>query len=275
MDRDCGWRAGWIGQCEPGQTVRLGAGGVAPDRCGTGAALGNASGSPMMLRVCDGIIGCDRVSTRLLTQSEGACGTSQPAVSFTCPASGFFNVMDGPYESSLSGTVSVEVETGTSANTTYGSSEGEVFRYREGAFYGTLFDTRALATTVQVHSSGLLTGKDAIVQGSVYRKMFSCYAPEWLEGMAYATHRVCALPDSQGNCAATVAGPCVHPSEPGFPTSMCQVEDGPLVSGDGDFEQCYDPSETLWMEPVTVYLHGPCDLLRSSSSLCARNSRHK
>jgi hypothetical protein len=167
------------------------------------------------------------------------------------------------------------VETGTSANTTYGSSEGEVFRYREGAFYGTLFDTRALATTVQVHSSGLLTGKDAIVQGSVYRKMFSCYAPEWLEGMAYATHRVCALPDSQGNCAATVAGPCVHPSEPGFPTSMCQVEDGPLVSGDGDFEQCYDPSETLWMEPVTVYLHGPCDLLRSSSSLCARNSRHK
>ncbi|HSP79165.1 MAG TPA: hypothetical protein VLQ93_11580, partial [Myxococcaceae bacterium] len=270
MHRDCGWEPGWIGQCEPGETVRLGAGGVAPDQCGTGAALGSASGSRMMLRVCDGIIGCDESGARFLTQSEGTCGTAMPAVSFTCPASGYFNVMGAPYDSSQSGTVSVGVETGTPANTAYGSAEGEVFRYREGAFYGTIFDSKALATKVYVGKDNKVVGRSAVISGSVYMRMFSCYAPEWGYGEAYATHRVCALPGSGENCAATVTGACVSRSDPSYPASRCLMEDGPLVQGDGDFEECYDSFEGMWMEPVTVYLHSPCDLLPSPAGLCAR-----
>ncbi len=270
MHRDCGWKPGWIGQCDPGETVRLGAGGVAPDQCATGMALGSASGSRMMLRVCDGIIGCDESGARFLTQSQGTCGGGNPAVTFTCPTSGYFNVMRAPYDSWLSGNVSVGVETGTPADTVYGSPEGKVFRYREGAFYGTLFDPKALATKVYVGNDKKIIGRDAVVSGPVYMRMFSCYAPEWGYGVAYATHRVCARPGSGENCAAEVTGACIDRKDSSFPASRCLVEDGPLVDGDGDFGECYDSSMEMWMEPITVYLHTPCDLLPSPSGLCVR-----
>jgi hypothetical protein len=111
MNRDCGWKADFIGRCTPGQTVRLGAGGKAPDQCTSSSALmlGSASGARMMLRVCDDTLGCDQGSPRQLGQSQGTCTSTNPAVSFTCPASGFFNVMAAPYDSTLVGTVAVGV----------------------------------------------------------------------------------------------------------------------------------------------------------------------
>jgi hypothetical protein len=268
-NRNCGWQPGHIGRCVPGQTVRLGAGGQAPDRCTTGPVLGATTSGRAVLRVCAGIIGCDVSNPRRLAQSEGTCATTQPAVTFTCPASGDFNVMLAPYSSWLTSTASVGVETGTAAGTAYALSEGEVFRYREGAFYGTLFDSQALGAEVSVTKEGRILGKEQHVQGSVYRKMFSCYAPEWTQGTAYALNRVCAQPGSAADCAAKVTGACINPTNP--PASMCGVEDGPLVSGDGDFEQCLDqePVQGLWKEPVTVYLHAPCELLSTQDpKLC-------
>ncbi|QRN98068.1 hypothetical protein JRI60_03055 [Archangium violaceum] len=274
-NRNCGWQPGHIGRCVPGQTVRLGAGGRAPDRCATGPALGSTTSGRSVLRVCAGIIGCDASNPRRLAQSEGTCSTTPPAVTFTCPASGDFNVMLAPYSSWLGSTASVGVETGTPAGTAYALSEGEVFRYREGAFYGTIFDSEELAAEVSVTKDGRIVGKDQHVDGSMYRKMFSCYAPEWSQGMAYALHRVCAQPgDSGADCAAKVTGACINPSMPS--ASMCGVEDGPLVSGDGDFEQCLDPEQNEWNEPVTVYLHAPCELLATQdASLCQWRSRGK
>ncbi|WP_257451733.1 hypothetical protein [Archangium lipolyticum] len=265
-NRNCGWRPGHIGRCVPGQTVRLGAGGRAPDRCSTGPALGVTTSGRSVLRVCAGIIGCDSSHSRRLAQSEGTCAATPPAVTFTCPASGDFNVMLAPYNSWLGSTASVGVETGTAAATAYALSEGEVFRYREGAFYGTIFDSAALKAEVSVTKEGRIVGKDQHINGSVYRKMFSCYAPEWTQGSAYATHRVCALPGSGADCAATVTGACIDPSNPS--ASKCLVEDGPLVSGDGDFELCQDPEQEQWTEPVTVYLHAPCELQTKDTSLC-------
>ncbi|WNG41138.1 hypothetical protein F0U61_51130 [Archangium violaceum] len=268
-NRNCGWKPDYIGRCVPGQTVRLGAGGKAPDQCAGGSVLGSVSGN-MVLRVCDGIVGCDNASARKLAQNQGSCGTTLPAVTFTCPASGEFNVMTAPFDSALSGTAHVGVETGTPAGTSYGLSEKAVFSYREGAFYGTLFDASALAAKVFVNEEGVVVGKEQRIKGSVYTKMFSCHAPEWSQGMAYATSRVCAQPGTGLDCAATVTGACFTPWDQNFPASVCEVEDGPLVSGDGDFERCMDPAKGMWKEPITVYLHAPCDVVSAKNpELCA------
>ncbi|HYO70081.1 MAG TPA: hypothetical protein VEU33_28795 [Archangium sp.] len=258
VGRDCGWTADFIGRCMPGQTVRLGAGGRAPDQCTTGPALGAWSGARMMLRVCEGIIGCDSGSTRYLGQNQGTCATTNAAVTFTCPASGHFNVMSAPYDSTLTGSVSVAVETGTSAGTSYRLSEKAVYRLREGAYYGNIFDSTALATKVYVDESGRVVGKEQTVQGSVYRKMFSCQAPEWSNDAAYGAHRVCALPGSGANCAARVVGDCISYTTPS--ASKCKKEDGAVVWGDGDFGECSDPAGALWKEPITVYLYEACGL---------------
>lgn len=258
VGRDCGWKADFIGRCAPGQPVRLGAGGRAPDQCATGPALGTWSGARMMLRVCEGNIGCDAGSTRNLGQSQGTCTSTNAAVTFTCPASGFFNVMSAPYDSTLLGSVSVAVETGTLAGTSYRLSEKAVYRLREGAYYGNIFDSKALATKVYVDESGRVVGKEQSIQGSVYRKMFSCQAPEWTNEAAYASHRVCALPGSGANCAARVVGDCYNSSNAA--ASKCKKEDGAVVVGDGDFEDCYDSEGTLWKEPITVYLYEACGL---------------
>jgi hypothetical protein len=45
------------------------------------------------------------------------------------------------------------------------------------------------------------------------------------------------------------------------------------LSGDGDFERCRDPGNTVWGEPVTVYLNGACDLVDDQHrDLCKRYS---
>jgi hypothetical protein len=260
--RGCGWKVDAIGQCQPGEVVRLGAGGRAPDACG-GAVLGSASGR-VMLRVCEGIAGCDAGGARYLEQSEGTCGAPLPAVTFTCPASGFFNVMQAPWDSGAPATGLVEVEAGTSASATYRLSEARAFPFREGAYYGTLFDPSLLTATVEV-VDGVVRGKQRQVAGAVYRGMFTCYDATWQSGTAYAASRVCAQPEARVDCVATVTGPC-H--------SLCARQDGFLRPGDGDFEQCrheqlkFNPYAMVWMEPVTVFLNAACDNASPGSPLC-------
>lgn len=264
--RDCGWSVDALGRCVPGQTVRLGAGGRAPDMC-EGAQLGTTPSGRSVLRVCEGLAGCNSEGQRVLAGSEGSCGDEAPAVAFTCPSSGNFNVMLAPWDSAASTLAVVGVEEHT--NTTYRLSEQTAFRYREGAFYGTLFDASALAANVYVEK-GVVYGKRQRVRGSVYRKMFSCYDPAWQRGAAYATYRVCALPSADPeNCAATVAGPCWD-GEP--KRSMCAQQDGNNVRlGDGDYEGCRDTEGATWKEPVTTFLHGRCDLVPSGmADLCLR-----
>jgi hypothetical protein len=269
--RDCGWRTDALGVCKPLETVRLGAGGLAPDSCLTRRTLGSTHSGRAVLRVCEGLSACDGDGTgeRLLAQSDGSCGFNAPAVTFTCPRSGNFNVMLADWSRMDDTEAEVGVQTGTVAATAYRLSEQTAFRFREGAFYGTLFDVSALAAKVWVER-GVVHGKGQIVKGSVYRKMFSCYDPAWQHGAAYATHRVCALPTEQPqNCAATVVGPCrdvegLHP--------VCARDDGTAVrKGDGDFEGCKDHTGTTWNEPVTVFLHGACDLAAAGlSDICRR-----
>jgi len=270
MSRDCGWKGDGIGRCVPGQLVRLGAGARAPDQCSTGTVLGSASGAPMMLRACADLAGCDGGSTRLLAHGANSCGTGYASVTFTCPASGFFNVLKQAYDSTQTGTVSVVEETGTPAGTRYPLSEAEVFSVREGAYYGNIFDPEALGATVYVDAQGKLHGKEQVIRGSVYRKMYSCQAAGWSDAAAYATNRLCALPSSVSNCAAIPTGTCVNPSVPTYPSSRCEQSDGPLVEGDLDFEKCRDSTGLQWKEPITVFLHDACGLMSEPSGICKR-----
>ncbi|WP_143076116.1 hypothetical protein [Stigmatella erecta] len=274
--RNCGWSVDYIGACSPGTQVRVGAGGPLSASC-SGAALGSTGSGQAVLRVCGSIASCDDASKLSLSAT---CGPSVPPVgTFTCPASGYFNVMTALSVSSAQVSATVQVAPPAS----YRLSEKDVFPVREGAYYGNILDAKALAIEIRVQGGHpvavdvnthqvLGPASGASVSGSVYRKMYSCYDAKWLYGAAEATHRVCALPSSGSNCAAQVTGPCLEATQPTFPGSMCTTEDGPQVVGDGDYEGCRSSASELWLNPVTVFLHAPCDVVGPyrNASLCKR-----
>ena len=164
------------------------------------------------------------------------------------------------------GTVNVAVS--LDPNATYPVSETVAFPYREGAFYGNLFTSNLAAEVTVIPSK---TGGDgtqqisrSLVSGSVYPEMYVCPDPGWTQAAAYATHRVCALPNQGANCAATVLDSC---------NRVCGTSDAAPVLGDGDYGTCKSPQGTLWPEPITVFLHSPCDLmlmLNGGSGMCSR-----
>ena len=282
--RDCGWTMHSVGWCPAGQTVSVGAGGPTggPAACGSGAPLGSSSDARMMLRVCRGIAGCDSTDGRLVANSQGCAAGStsplpspatDPSVSITCPAQGgYFTVMTAPWSSTASGTANVAVSGGAQAPL----SERGVYRVREGAFYGNLFGSAALREDINVTVTLDIKRKRYVVNRPtspqshpIFNDLYACYDPGWVQGMAYATYRVCALPGTNQDCAATVTGPCwgANPAVP----SQCKTPDGPVLTGDGDFSDCEDPLGNHWMEPATVFLNGACDLVDSEHrALCAR-----
>ncbi len=277
--RDCGWTPDALGRCTPGEEVWVGAGGVPSEACGS-EPLGTTLSGRAVLRVCEGLSSCNADSGRNLGQSEGSCGDTAPAVSFVCPASGTFNAMTAPYLSTQTATVRVEARAGlldgsdissfgakgptggtTRASVAYRLSEAQAFSSREGAFYGTLFDPNALAAApVEVlPGAEVATNKEQVVTGPVFLRMHSCYDPAWLNGAAYASHRVCAQPNAGANCAASVVGPCIDLENPSL--SVCEQNDAEGVrSGDYDYGRCHDGEGALWTEPVTSFLNAPCNM---------------
>ncbi|MFP2902377.1 hypothetical protein [Corallococcus sp. 4LFB] len=281
--RDCGWTMHSVGWCPAGQTIAVGAGG--PPSCPSGAPLGSSSDARMVLRVCRGIAGCDSVDTRHVASSQGCSAGStnplpsaatDPSVSFSCPSSGgYFTVMTAPWDSAVEGTANVGFTAGVQAPL----SERGVYRIREGAFYGNLFGRHALRDDINVTVTLAAGKRDGYVINRppspqtepIFKDLYACYDPGWVSGLAYATYRVCALPDTHADCAARVTGPCW--GSDAVATNRCEVQDGPLLSGDGDFEKCRDASNTLWTEPATVYLNGACDLVDAQHrDLCKRRS---
>jgi len=96
--RECGWEYA-AGQtavaCTPGATVALGCG------CGTGTCVGDP-----MIRVCEGNGPC--VASTALALVDDRCGLC-PDTSFTCPASGVYTVLTGPYSASSAYTCEIGV----------------------------------------------------------------------------------------------------------------------------------------------------------------------
>jgi hypothetical protein len=155
------------------------------------------------------------------------------------------------------------------------SSEQEVFTWREGAFYGNIFDPGALnplkpqvrvnPVTGQVEEQlvpGLnlwVPGKTAtsLFAGVVYQKMWACSGEDWSLPDAYYDRRICAGVGGI-NCAAKYAGPC---------GLLCGSDDRPPVSGDLDYGDCADLTLGRWPTTVTTFLAEPCDLVGQGPSI--------
>jgi hypothetical protein len=255
LSRNCGWQSVGVGRCTPGQPVVVGAGG-----CGLGSSVQNT-----MLRICTRMHFCDDGSDELIAQNDDACDTEKPSVSFTCPQGGFYAVMAANHLSA-EGPAQVQVQADPPL---LPSSEGEVFGWREGAFYGNIFDPvglNPLKRQVRVNpNSGqveeqLLPGFNwwipgktlsSLFTGVVFRKMWACSSDNWSLVDAYYQRRVCAGLGGL-NCAAQYAGPC---------NLLCEHRDSPPVSGDGDYGNCADLTLHRWQSPMTPFLNNPCDLL--------------
>ncbi|MCP3104311.1 hypothetical protein LZ198_36150 [Myxococcus sp. K15C18031901] len=274
--RDCGWIADGIGVCTPGDQIWIGAGGSVS--CPSGPMLGSTWGAQMALRVCEGVVGCDSGDTTRLAEAATSCDSLGPVASFTCPAGGYYSVMTAPYDSATFGVATIDVYSKMWSR--YALSEQEVFAIREGAFYGNIFDAKYLATQVDVIDIAppgekpkyVVEGDHVVIPGAIYKNMYSCFDPAWSSPAAYAAHRVCALPNSGANCASTVVGACWGTSASN--KGKCQLDDGPLVPGDGDFELCKDNKGKVWKEPVTTFLHDACGPVEAGKErACVRSSK--
>jgi len=278
--RDCGWVADGIGYCTVSGPVQVGAGGVTS--CSEPSPTLGSSNMQTMLRVCSGVTGCDHLDTRNLGEATGSCvgSPAEAVLSFTCTAGQYFSVMVAPFSASTSTPLSASVAVSQHDVVRYGMSETEVYAIREGAFYGNVFGSSALAPGVNVEVVQYGKGREARyrvvgdkvhIDGSIYKRMFSCYDPAWADGASYSSKRLCALPGARVNCAATVTGACFNSLNPPAP-GACAVQEGPMTAGDGDYEQCRDTLGNMWLHPVTTFLHSACDAVPSVSdaSFCKR-----
>lgn len=264
VSRNCGWVANQVGTCNPGSTVYIGAGAKPASRCSDPMfpVLGSSSGNTV-LRVCEGIRGCNSASTNFIAQSGTSCGTTKPAVEFVCPASGFFSVMSGPQSSGGAGVATPAAHYG--AGTVYPAPEQKVFPWQEGAFYGNFFGGSSLHPWLlsgmnKVDVDGNFTPAPSVL-GAVFRQAFACTGIYWTNQEAYMKDRVCAGTDT--DCAATPVGACHTsvdntPSCP--PTHRCAVLDGAMVPGDGDYDGCAGGARG-WINPISVYLNDPSDVI--------------
>ncbi|WP_437805632.1 hypothetical protein [Sorangium sp. So ce1078] len=301
--RDCGWTAGHIGSCTPGSHVYIGVGSEPLGDCDAdpSSATGLSPGDTVV-RLCSGIRGCDAGSPDHIDPSEVRCsGRSEPALHFVCPASGHFSVMNGPRTTLGAGaagpakilaatlqqhkrfSVTSHVQPGPTPPpgavsiieasfkpAEYPAPEARVFRWREGAFYGSFWGENPLngrleAGMNEVTEDGEFHGAPASGQ-SVFRHAFACTGEYWTDQAAYVEHRLCAGAGEEKDCAATSVGACgdAHAFKDCPPLDQCSVADGGLVEGDGDFQECKGSGGGTWHHPITVYLNHPSDVIRNS-----------
>jgi hypothetical protein len=277
---DCGWTKGYVGSCTPGQMVRL----IHP--------------MDVAVRVCRGIYGCDHKDwmpgeTGSPTQYNimgipmgtpwysGKINITEVdnTVTFTCLGNGITDPMDPVHPASASapapsyfGVMLIGLNPMVNARAAadnikisggkYPLTEEEVFTYREGAFFGNVFDDIPALSFPQPDTGG----KNKFLVGNQY----ACYSEIWNSGEAHLTDRICALPDLElklGNtCLVNSPEPCLW--SPTLPTlvdcdHVCQSE----VCKEGGYLGCQSSSVPgslsgikEWTHALTVYLNNPCDL---------------
>jgi len=248
--RNCGFTASksLVGTCSPGQDVTL--------DC-------KADSSELAVRVCQGPDGCNHSSPLNLLE-DTVCTAETPSTTFTCGEDSAFSAMVGPVVSGQNVTGGFAGATGG----TFPARELQVFAIEEGSFYGNLFNPAELNSAISrtVDAAGVVSTFFPDTGGAeleVYRDAFACHDPNWTDGMAYLSHRLCAadlVADNGINtatlCAADKLGVCI-----GGPTPACSTGDAAPVVGDGDNGGCKDEVGVVRQRPLTVKLHLPCDLI--------------
>ena len=268
--RDCGWQRAAVGICEPGSIVSIGAGNYAS--CDW-EYLGSPGSTDEVLRVCPGISACD--ARFAIASVDNACDMVEPGIDFTCPSEGHYAVMIGTFDmyGHPDGEVGATCSAGA-ASCPYPASEDQVFRWREGSFYGDLFaGLNPAKPQVRVNPNAnfqveTFIGND-VFQGTavseafvgvVFKQMYACASSNWKNGPAYIARRVCAGPDPKDpkmytrNCAATYAGKC---------QDVCETLDAGPVAGDYDAANC--KGKRYWATPMTTLLADPRDAVTDPS----------
>jgi hypothetical protein len=273
--RNCDWEPRHVGQCVrgvPGAAVAAKVHLELREPAGTKGGK-HAKGR---IRVCDGIYGCDDVgaepgagpSTEGVF-SNGSYVTFPPyyggsmiaqdkeTVDFECPdngpvvdgkRTGYYSVMVGSLTAAplTAGTDVVSTDPASppmspAAHMVYPASEENVFTYREGAFFGTLFAAAPASSSC---------AEDRLLAGPQY----ACESALWQPAQAAFAARLCAgrpgcFVNAPGQCDATGGCHVVTSALPGQ-----EVYDTCTCTGAG----CTD-----WAHPYTTYLNHPCDLFTS------------
>ncbi|WP_437716839.1 hypothetical protein WMF45_10755 [Sorangium sp. So ce448] len=260
---DCGWTARYVGQC-----LAQRSGDSGPRKVTLKLNSAHVSSSPVFVRVCAGIHGCNHVdyaaadprSRYIKHIKSDALDGPGDTVDFLCPTNGpagagivdeatstpeqvgYFSVMLS--ERNLAVDVKFESAVGENEGVRYPATEVELFRYREGGFYGNIFDSNP---------------GGARPDGVLFDKQYACYGEDWNQGAANLADRLCALP------ASDAAAQCfVHEPKPCSPFNG---NPGACARTAGARRSIYTPCDEAgaqWKYPVTVYLNHPCDL-RSDS----------
>ncbi|KYF77063.1 hypothetical protein BE17_10645 [Sorangium cellulosum] len=254
-DERCGWSPRYVGECQVLQsnyantrTVKLK---VKSD---------HPQNSPVFARVCQGIHGCNRegygsddVRRKYIDHVASfkfAAGGDE--VEFPCPKNGpvvekkqnnvvVERIHYGHFSVMLSEPdPAVDVVASGVGKVTYPAREVDVFRYREGAFYGNIFDSAS----------------DAGAGKALFDKQYACYGEDLNEGKANIADRLCALPvkTAEEKCFVNVPRSCA--GRPGEGPGVCK----PVNHGDNYVYSLCEPGAPSWDYPITVYLTHPCDL---------------
>jgi hypothetical protein len=272
--RNCGWTAetSFTGMCEPGAPVSLGAG--VDTSCNP---LGShVDGDPVM-RVCEGMSGCDKGSAQDLGSSDNVCSGRTPALDITCPASGVISVMLSDYKAGAA--FLAEVGASSPAPVAFPAKENELFPFLEGSFYGNMF--HKINPNFQLVPLG--QGEGFIFQlkrgdkkhtglGSPqalpFEDAFCCHDPGF-DPAAFNDQRVCAkapVLDEGGNlteqniCHCKPMGVC-NTVRKGSKLNLCAIYDQNPMVGDDDHDLCRDVALVQRVLPMTTFLRSPCDML--------------
>ncbi|XXT19556.1 hypothetical protein WME94_55970 [Sorangium sp. So ce429] len=256
---NCGWSARYVGRClalkgdeKNNRSVTLK---VKP---------APTIASPVFVRVCAGIHGCNQnvynepnVRNKYIKPIKSdKLESAGDTVEFTCPSNGPHGMVEGePLEqwygyfsimlSEKSLQVDVESPDQEIEGLVYPSPEVDVFRYREGAFYGNIFDSTSASDA-------------GITSKTLFDKQYACFGEDWKLAAANVADRLCALPldDANSNCLFNVPTSCLNINSSPVSRSAC---DKTLPMKGFVYTAC-GGADPHWAYPITTYLNHPCDL---------------
>jgi hypothetical protein len=282
---DCGWEQAYIGTCQHGAGVEL----KAQAQCSS-------------IRVCSGVTGCERDNKEVPHAALTYSSYIQPTVvqqgtectlKFNCPSAsseGLTGSTHGTYgimvKSSNGGTLKLVANSGK-----YPAPEIDVFQFREGAFFGNLFEPNELSRTREVvirNGEPVLAETDVIsvalpapsncpIGGAThwpYQHVYACYsfvdqkfdsrdiALNAKDGVAVFDGRICVK--GTGGCYPHTVDSCSSPSLPGSP--KCDWNSQKQV-----YEHCKDKNKMY--ASITTYLDDPCSLVTPQQ--CAALRAHR
>lgn len=208
-------------------------------------------------------------------RASGRAGVSAPAGSDAAALQNDlrFSVASRPEAGTQQTNGTASRAEGTYRAAVYPAAEADVFGFREGAYFGNLWGTDPLHPRLQVGMNEVdengvfhpaLTPPEFSGQ-AIYRHAFACTGEYWTDHAAYVADRLCAGADSEVDCVATSVGACgeSHDVTDCPPLHQCSVDDGGLVEGDRDFQQC-NGGGIEWPHPITSFLNHPSDVVRNA-----------